>query len=148
MPVRKIAVRPDCSERYVLDVILMPTGRPHRRFKIVRKLRWNSRKEYHYVVFKGREHPVFESTDSVRPFIHVKPCVVRDVYGNERYLWDFKEFRVTPRKMYQPEKRLPTMRYPATIAGFMTADSVNMWQGNMWGVLKNGTRVLLKSVYN
>lgn len=32
--------------------------------------------------------------------------------------------------------------------GAMTAFSTNLWQGSVWGILKDGKRKLLKRVYN
>lgn len=38
--------------------------------------------------------------------------------------------------------------YSGTYAGFMTANQINLYNGSMWGLTKEGKRKLLKRVSN
>lgn len=58
---------------------------------------------------------------------------------------DFRGFVVTGR---QVNGRRVKLTYPATYAGAITALSINLWRGNVWGFKPAGGRVRLKSVDN
>ena len=59
---------------------------------------------------------------------------------------DFSSFIVTGR--YYNSNRRFRMSYSGNYAGFKTADSINLWNGTMYGLLPNGKRKVIKRVYN
>jgi len=62
-------------------------------------------------------------------------------------LRDWIGFVVTGKYAYS-NRSFKAMHYGATVSGFRTAFSINLWRGNVWGVRPDGTRKRLKSVYN
>ncbi len=59
---------------------------------------------------------------------------------------DYSGFIVTGRK-YMSNRRF-RLSYSGGYAGFRTADSINLWNGTMFGLLPNGKRKVLKRVIN
>ena len=54
----------------------------------------------------------------------------------------FKEFHVTGKQANG--KRFKKMKF----SSFISANMINLYNGSVWGVQENGTRKLLKRVYN
>ena len=54
----------------------------------------------------------------------------------------FKEFHVTGKR--RDGKRFKRMKF----SRFSIANSINIYEGSVWGVLENGSRKLLKRIYN
>lgn len=59
---------------------------------------------------------------------------------------DYSSFIVTGR-LYNSSKRF-RHTYSGNYAGFCTANMINLWNGSLWGLCKNGKRKLLKRVIN
>lgn len=59
---------------------------------------------------------------------------------------DYTGFIVTGR-LYRSNKRFK-LSYSGNQAGFSTANSINLWNGTMYGLLPNGKRKILKKVIN
>lgn len=64
--------------------------------------------------------------------------------GKEYKISDFENFIVTG-CYYNNSKK----RFKSVYSNWFQADGINLWRGNVWGVLKGtNKRIKLKSVYN
>ena len=53
----------------------------------------------------------------------------------------YKHYNIRNRKRFK-------LTYPNDFTGRMTAFSINLWRGSIWGKLPNGKRKLLRRIWN